>query len=77
MAMMLIIKSVKNAGTTDYNPEIGWYDVLHKEVIGEWKQALLVCKSVLSTERWTLEYIENELHMMPTGGWDSAGEEID
>ena len=40
----------KNAGTTDYDPEIGWSDVLHKEVIGEQKQALLVCKSVLSTE---------------------------
>ena len=48
MAMMLMVKSVKNAGTTDYNPEIGWSDVLHKEVIGEQKQALLVCKSVLA-----------------------------
>ena len=55
MAMMLMVKSVKNAGTTDYDPEIGRSDVPHKEVIGERKQALLVCKSVLSTERWTWE----------------------
>ena len=77
MAMMLMVKSVKNAGTTDYDPEIGRSDVLHKEVIGERKQVLLVCKSVLSTERWTWEYIENELNTMPTSGWDSAGKEID
>ena len=31
--------------------------------------------TILSMKKWTLEYIEKELHHVPLDGWDSAGEE--
>ena len=77
MAMMVMVKGIKNAGETDYDPHIGRSDIISKEVTGEWKQALLVCKTILSNERWTWVDIERELQKMPLGGWSSPGEAID
>ena len=76
MAMMVMVKWIKNAGETDYDPQIGHSDIIFKEVTGEWKQALLVCKTILSKERWTWVYIERELQKMPPGGWSLPGEAI-
>ena len=76
MAMMFMVKGIKNAGETDYNPHIGHLDIISKEVTGEQKQALLVCKTILSNERWTWVDIERELQKMPHGGWSSPGEAI-
>ena len=60
MAMMLMVKNVKNGGMTDYDPEVRQSDILHKEGTCEQKQALLVGKTVLSREIWTWEYIKND-----------------
>ena len=42
MAMMVMVKGIKNTGETDYDPHIGCLDIISKDVTGEWKQVLLV-----------------------------------
>ena len=76
MAILIMVNNTKNAGETDYDPQIGKSDIIYKEVAGERKQALLVCKSILNTEGWTWNSMESELHQMPSDGWDSPGEEV-
>ena len=77
MAMMSMVRSIKNAGETDYDPEIRKADVIYREVVGEHMRALEVCSRILNRQGWTWELIEEELHQMPSDGWEFVGEELD
>lgn len=76
MAIIIMVNNFKNARETDYDLQIGKSDIIHKEVASEWKQALLVCKSVFNMEGWTWNLMEKKLHQMPLDGWDSPGGEV-
>ena len=77
MALMSMVRNVKNAGTTDYNPEITKSDIIYREVDGERELVLSICKRILNKQKWTWKKIKRELHEMPDGGWSDTGEDID
>ena len=75
--MLIMVRDIKNAGETDYDPQVHKSDVIYKEVAGERTQALQICNRILRMERWTWSSIEKELRQRPSEGWGSPGEEVD
>ena len=60
MAMMIMIKKIKNAGTTDYDWKVQHTDILYMEVSGEQNKALEVCKVIIDEQGW----IWQKMHCM-------------
>ena len=77
MALMSMVRNVNNAGTTDYDQEIGKSDILYREADGERELVLSICKRILNKLKWTWKEIESELHEMTDGGWSDTGDDID
>lgn len=77
MAMMIMVRDIKGAGETDYDPQINKSDIIYKEVTGERTQALQVCTRILQVQQWSWKSIEKELRQRPSDGWESPGEEVD
>lgn len=77
LAMMLIVKSLKNAGTTAWDPKISTKDHLFKEVNGERKEALKICKNIMQELHLTWDGIQKEMDRLPSGGrWNLRGDTI-
>jgi hypothetical protein len=70
MSLMIMVRNLKNAGTTDYDPEVQKSDILYREVEGEREMALSICDRILKRQRWTWAKIENEIQKVPDGGWN-------
>ena len=69
-------KNVRNAGTMWDHPPISKKDNLHKEVSGEWDQAMAICSSILALLNLTWDEIEEELNKRHVNGWDDPGEKV-
>ena len=78
IARMLIVKSVKNTGTTRWDPKINNRDHLFKEVEGERKRALQYCAKIMKHLDLTWDQMEEEIRHWPSdGNWNSPGEKVD
>ena len=75
--MMLMVKDVKNAGTTEDDPPISKSDNLYKEVSGERARAMVICSSILSKLDLTWSGIEDELNRRDGGDWGEPGDMVD
>lgn len=78
IAMMLIMRSIRNAGTTRWDPKISNKDHLFKEVECKKKEALKCCKKIMDHLDLTWDEMEEEIwKCFSNGDWNSPGKKID